>query len=484
MFINQLISAATSDCGISIDAAHRSLMEDCFQTSFRDLRLHFSLASQVANDALGSLAFTVDDHICFRPGFDACPGAPYTYLLAHELTHVMQKRRGRKPGRTTQSIGLEEQLENEADAIAFGVLKGMRAARVTPDPSSAPRLYGPAGHYYTAFYTAAAVGFDFATASAIAFYTQLPDLVEEIDAYKEGLVWNKQFGMANASSAESCLSIFKSDQAYWEHSADHAIDRMVLAWQVQAGLHALTGGDAHAESDLRESILGKQKPGTLKLGLALHAFGDSFAHRDFDKGDKMYGPPFGHGTEFVNHLLRDDSSLNAHDPDIIGLRKDLYLEYGSRLYKVLSGMSPNKAPVGLDPYKDALLDVACKEFEVDQEGFLASEMAKIYRLGDDIYRPPDDSVPWNEFQAQPKPKQMHLDPAVVTNALGCAAEWCGGALPFRISVHGDWQALRHNVTQSVVSIPSDIQNTLLTVTGANLSPTEFLNQLYGGTPYR
>src|SRR5882757_3343516 len=189
MPIKQLIAAAIADRGTSIDAHQRSLMEDCFETSFRDVRLHFSSASQAANNALGSLAFTVGDHIRFRPGFDSSLGAAFTYLLAHELSHVMQKRRAGDLVGSLPSIPSEEQLEHEADTIAADVLKGLRARPVTPDPSSLPRLYGPAGHYYTAFYTALAVGFDYQTAKQIAFYTQLPDLVAELDAKVAGISW-------------------------------------------------------------------------------------------------------------------------------------------------------------------------------------------------------------------------------------------------------------------------------------------------------
>src|ERR1700678_2069073 len=187
MSINQLISAAAAEPGAAIDALHRSLMEDCFQSSFRDVRLHFSPASQAANDALGSLAFAIDGHIFFRPGFDASPGTSFTYLLAHELTHVMQKRRGRESDRNLQSMASEVRLEQEAGAIAAGVLNGIRAPQVTPDPSSSARLYGPAGHYYTSFWASLAAGFDPAMAQRIAFYTQMPDQVKELDAVAAGI---------------------------------------------------------------------------------------------------------------------------------------------------------------------------------------------------------------------------------------------------------------------------------------------------------
>jgi hypothetical protein len=184
MSIRSLISSATAEAGRPLEAQHRSTMEECLQTSLRDVRLHLSPASRIANEALGSLAFAVDNHICFRCDFD--PFDPlFANLLAHEAVHVAQKRLG-KNGGLTHSAPSARQLEQEACGIAAGLLRGTPAARITPDPSSQPRLFGPAGHYYTAFYTSVAVGFQFETAKSIAFFTQVPDLVEELDAKAEG----------------------------------------------------------------------------------------------------------------------------------------------------------------------------------------------------------------------------------------------------------------------------------------------------------
>src|SRR5205814_9891961 len=136
---HHLISAAIAADAHPIDAYHRSLMEECFQTTLRDVRLHFSTASRAANEAFASLPFTVDNHICVR----SAPDASFTWLLAHELTHVLQKRRAAQ-SRDRRSASLAR-LEREASAAADGILRGLPAVRLSPDPSAQPRFYGPAG---------------------------------------------------------------------------------------------------------------------------------------------------------------------------------------------------------------------------------------------------------------------------------------------------------------------------------------------------
>jgi hypothetical protein len=494
MPIKQLISAAIADRGTAMNADQRSLMEDCFESSFRDVRLHFSAASQVANDALGSLAFTVGNHVCFRPGFDGSLAAVFTYLLAHELSHVVQKRRARTPAGHLQSIPTEAQLEQEADTIAAGVLQGMRATRVTPDPSSLPRLYGPAGHYYTAFYTALAVGFNYEIAKKIAFYTQLPDLVEELDATAAGFSWWETGYLGiYLGSPELYLSKVvpgKSTEEFWQHFVDGRIDRMVAMWQIQAGLHALTGGDGEVETRFRTKILNQSEPGTLKFGLAVHAFGDSFAHRDFHTSTTMYGPPFGHLAEWANHAIRLDPERDPHDPDKITLRKTLYSRYGSELYAIMARKSPVAPPVNIKEYQSDLADVSDHETEIGQKNVLTARMRSICdrtmggapsaKSFTNFYEPPlpphDDAVPWKQFRTS----RPDLDPGLKDQAIEFAAEWCGSASPFHISVTASWKDLKGNLIDSFESIPNAFVNAM----GLSLTPMQWCRQLYGESPYR
>ena len=85
------------------------------------------------------------------------------------------------------------------------------------------------------------------------------------------------------------------------------------------------------------------KPGTLEFGLGIHAYGDSFAHRDLETGTYMYSPVLGHSVEKAHHI-------DPHNPDKIEMRRPLYKDYGSQLYKLLSAMSARKAWVDTDQF--------------------------------------------------------------------------------------------------------------------------------------
>jgi hypothetical protein len=457
-------------------------MEECLQTSLRDVSLHFSPASRAANELLGSLAFAVDGHICFREYFD--PSSRFfSYLLAHETAHVVQKRRGKQG--SAHRLPSAEELEQEANVVASGVLHGIPASTVTPDPTSYPRLFGPAGHYYTAFYTSVAAGFPFETAKSIAFFTQVPDLVEELDAKAGGINWGGDAAMVYLKSLPHfCSHILPASyEKFWRDSLDSSIDRMVYSWQIQAGLHALTGGDGEEETLKRTRILTKYKPEKIpEFGLAVHAFGDSFAHRDFHDGKNMYGPPLGHLAEFFNHVIRLDSRTDPHDPDNIVLRPALYRKYGEALYKVLTSISPGKPAVDLEIFKNDLIDVSVKEAEEEQANVLKEKMRSVCirtegaagaaAAFDNFYDPPDEAIPWVAFRA----KHPWLDPGILAKCVQVAADWCGSAEPFKVSIHGSWSDLRNNMNQSVEAFERDV----MTVTGGNLTPEQWANGLSGG----
>jgi hypothetical protein len=87
---------------------------------------------------------------------------------------------------------------------------------------------------------------------------------------------------------------------------------------IQQGLHSLTGELAELETLKRLAILLNADPRKIDFGLAIHAFGDSFAHRN---GEYMYKGPTGHGPD-------------GHEPDLIGApRAALYERYVRLLYQ-------------------------------------------------------------------------------------------------------------------------------------------------------
>jgi hypothetical protein len=122
MNTEQLLFESISDAGEQLGGATRDFMESRFGADLGDIRIHRSAASDSVNQASESLAYAVDNHIGFKTGFNESCGELYLYVLAHELVHVLQKRRAKHTNKHT--LGSTWVLEEEADRIACEVLCG------------------------------------------------------------------------------------------------------------------------------------------------------------------------------------------------------------------------------------------------------------------------------------------------------------------------------------------------------------------------
>jgi hypothetical protein len=407
-----MVRAATADQGSVLDSQLRSTMEEGFGMSLGHVRLHRTQESLAANRALGSLAFAVDGHICLRPGFDASLGPIFPYLLGHELVHVMQKGRGRTCRHSFSNLDLSADLEIEADQVARQILSGHRSSKITPDPSPEPRCWGPVGHYYTVFFAAMMAGLSGEDCKSNAFYAQMPDQVTELDAIPTGEDWGKRL---------------------LHHTSDWNTDQMVIDRNVQVGLHALSGWAAEAETSYRKKILDGLKPGTFEFGLALHPFGDSYAHRILNGGERMYKAPVGHLVEAnVKDATLSDWLNGAHRPDRVELRPKLYREYGIALYDLFVDrwkirMSENTKEERRQRFR-AYLDV------ISSQPTEASQLDKIGEMKDfdggmelsvlNAYFPEmDDEVPWQQFLLQSRLNYQGLAQDLLDRALDCAENW-------------------------------------------------------------
>ena len=99
-----------------LDPHTRSLLEPRFGADFSDVRVHTDRASTRDTAAL---AYTVGSDIVFAPGRYQPDSNPGLRLLAHELTHVVQQRRG-AVGAQAQRPGLPglDPAEREAETMA------------------------------------------------------------------------------------------------------------------------------------------------------------------------------------------------------------------------------------------------------------------------------------------------------------------------------------------------------------------------------
>jgi hypothetical protein len=129
-------SAADRSAGRSLDETTRVSMESRLGQDFSEVRLHAGpVAAQVARQQ-NAQAFTVgEDVVLAGPGETA---RARTLLLAHELVHVIQQRRG--------GVGGGPAHEAEAAAVAHGVASGRTpAVTLGAEPGSVQCQEPPSG---------------------------------------------------------------------------------------------------------------------------------------------------------------------------------------------------------------------------------------------------------------------------------------------------------------------------------------------------
>ncbi|MCL9796276.1 eCIS core domain-containing protein [Frankia sp. AgKG'84/4] len=115
--------------GQPLDESTRTEMESGLGADFSDVRVHTGEAARRSAAEIGARAYTSGSHVVLGEG-----GAD-RHTLAHELTHVVQQRRGPVSGSNTgQGFRLSDpgdRFEREADAVASRVL-----ARPAPAPAA------------------------------------------------------------------------------------------------------------------------------------------------------------------------------------------------------------------------------------------------------------------------------------------------------------------------------------------------------------
>jgi hypothetical protein len=124
--------------GQPLDRETRGFFEPRFNADFSGVRLHTDGAAAESAGSVNATAYTVGEHIAFQAGrYDpVSPGG--RSLLAHELTHVLQNRKGGQhvTGSFNAISHPADTAEQEADGVARRVLNGHRVV-VNGTPSAA-----------------------------------------------------------------------------------------------------------------------------------------------------------------------------------------------------------------------------------------------------------------------------------------------------------------------------------------------------------
>lgn len=128
----------------------RSRMERTLNADFSTVRVHEGADAT----AVGARAFTRGEHLHFAPGEFRPRSGEGMRLVAHELAHVVQQRRGRvRPTGKVEGLALNDdpRLEHEADAAGARAVRNpaplpasafVRAPRSVPAPGSAAVAQG------------------------------------------------------------------------------------------------------------------------------------------------------------------------------------------------------------------------------------------------------------------------------------------------------------------------------------------------------
>jgi Domain of unknown function (DUF4157) len=344
--------------------------EDQHREKFDDVRFRMSPAINRLSQRLNTLAFSRGELVCLSSELLRCSREFVSHVIAHELAHVIQRRR--KP---TYSI-TDQQIEEEAEMSACLVSQGKGSMPLSGDCSGKLRCFGPAGHYYTVFYTAASAGIDPALTKQVAFFSQLPDMAIELDAVMCGAL------IAKAIAEKMPYS--------------HLVRR-------QRGLHCLTGRLSATETVVRKEVLQSSLGEPWEAGLAAHAFGDSFAHRVFGYEEQMYQERIGHGREIFNvDKLVNGEFNNPHKPDMVDLRPYLYREYAMGLFtifrkSVVQDGDTEQEKVLRDKIFQSLLEVARATGDEKQIDVLRNLIGACPRYADKVPLPGVGSMyplPW------------------------------------------------------------------------------------------
>jgi hypothetical protein len=352
---------------------------------FRDSDLHPNAAR------LKGISYARDVYIA-ESLLTAPPGV-LTSVVVHELTHVLQKRRAVSGASRIRSV-TQTEFERQAHKAAQCYVLGEKCPDISADPTDRPRAWGPAGHYYTVYAVSRFAGLSDLLADQLAFFSQMPDQVKDLDAIVAGESW-----VVAALLPPAHRKIVMKPE-----------DRIL---GIAEGLHCLTGNRGSSETQLRHANLNaissvNDPRRQFSFGIGLHAFGDSFAHRTGDDGAAlMYPAPFGHlfgGTGFVEKYWK-----LGKDVDNLSDRSNLYREYCDAMLEVLRAKFVYSNPHFLRAGEKAKSELAKTQQEkfsalvgsvvaVHNESKQIAKLVGLYPDKKERYEPEkEDPMLWQDF---------------------------------------------------------------------------------------
>lgn len=138
--VPHIVNEVLASPGQPLDPSARAFMEPRFGHDFSQVRVHTDAKAAKSADALNARAYTVGADIVFGQGEYPYGTELGRFLLAHELTHVVQQRGASPAAQTAGTVSdPSDASEREAEAVAERAVAGERVRVSAPPTSSIAR---------------------------------------------------------------------------------------------------------------------------------------------------------------------------------------------------------------------------------------------------------------------------------------------------------------------------------------------------------
>ena len=413
----------------------RMRMERAFGADFRDVRVHHCDTATRINRRLGSIACTDGRRIAFLGGEYRPHSEAGRWLIAHELAHVVQKRAG-----LDARAGIGADHETEASAAADAIHAGRPVPALSPDSDAELRTWQEEGHYFTVYYVAAAAGIEKRLAGITAMRAQIPDEVVELDATDQGFnagahLISTSFVLSQGGGLGALFDgPVRRRQEKMLKDATLALD---VARMVQRGVHCLNGNNGETETRFRAGVLRGGNIEDFGFGLALHALGDSFSHRE--PNGRMFSGLTGHlrsdPGEDIDHDDAYDDRFLGKCIDHIHRRPAMYRDYVVMMYDILceQAVRRNEKPRALRKEVETFAEkVARLKSKLEQAHLLRTQTGTLLKThGMDFELDSSGlakarAVPWAEYVTKFAGNDPQATVKTVDKLFSYAREWDRG----------------------------------------------------------
>jgi hypothetical protein len=196
--------------GEPIRSSLRFDMETGLGHDFSSVRVHNDASAGALAVSLGAHAFAVGEHIAFAPGLYQPGTGASRKLIAHELAHVVQQRRGLTGSILRRGIGSAgDPYEQEAEAVAERVCRGTPSAPTRDSKPTNSHGSGAGAVQCFSGSDAAAYAKTWATKTNPKYLRFDDDCTNFVSQAMEAGGWAYKFG-----SSDLCDD-FRSDSVWW-----------------------------------------------------------------------------------------------------------------------------------------------------------------------------------------------------------------------------------------------------------------------------